>query len=347
MKLAFKQEIDNKFNSLLKPVLVLFASSLVLVSSLATAEPDYEYTKHSYASGQHTEVAYEGWRVDDSGAITFTFGYFNHNWEEELDIPIGENNRFTTGDPDRGQPTHFLPRRNRFTFDVPAPEGFAADDELVWEVTSPNGVTRGAYATLRDDYKIENITIMSETGSLGAGSSDETIRANTPPVSELIGDTIRTVSVGQALTFQTRVSDDGVPEPFDPMRRVRRLGGAAAAFITEESVRERMMMMPPPKPTVAKNNGLFLSWNVYRAPESVTAAQDVVHFDPPQIKPWEDTRPTANSPWSWLWIPPELPEDGIYEVSVTFDEPGTYLLWGRADDGGLYQDQYLTVNVTR
>jgi len=105
------------------------------------------------------------------------------------------------------------------------------------------------------------------------------------------------------------------------------------------------MMTPPPKPTVAKNNGLYLSWNVYRAPETVTAVQDAVHFDPPQVKPWEDTRPSANSPWSWLWVPPELPEDGVIDVSVTFDEPGTYLLWGRADDGGLYNDRYLTVNV--
>lgn len=332
--------------NLLKPALMLFASSLALMSATVTAEQDYEYTKHSYLSGQHTEVAYEGWRENEDGELILTFGYFNHNWEEELDIPIGENNRFTTGNPDRGQPTHFLPRRNRFTFDVAVGDDFDEDDELVWEVTSPNGVTRSAYGTLREDYKIENITIMSETGALGAGSSDAIIRANIPPVSEVIGDTIRTVSVGEPVTIQTRVSDDGVPEPFDPMRRVRLLGGAASAFATEEMVRNRMMMMPPPKPTVAKNNGLYLSWNVYRAPESV-AAQEVVHFDPPQVKPWEDTRPSANSPWSWLWKPPALPEDGVVEVSVTFDEPGTYLLWGRADDGGLYTDQYMTVNVTR
>lgn len=339
--------MELQLKNMLKHALVLFASSLALMSTVALAEQDYEYTKHSYASGQHTEVAYEGWRENEDGEIVLTFGYFNHNWVEELDIPIGENNRFTTGDPDRGQPTHFLPRRNRFTFDVVMPADFDEDDELVWEVTSPNGVSRSAYGTLREDYKIENITIMSETGALGAGSSDAIIRANIPPESELIGDNIRTVAVGETLTFQTKVSDDGVPEPFDPMRRIRLLGGAAAAFTTEEMIRDRMMMMPPPKPTVAKNNGLYLSWNVYRAPESVTAAQEVVHFDPPQIKPWEDTRPTANSPWSWMWVPPELPEDGVIDVSVTFDEPGTYLLWGRADDGGLYSDQYLTVNVTR
>ena len=48
----------------------------------------------------------------------------NRNWEEELDIPIGPDNNFDVGGPDLGQPTHFLPRRNRFVFRVRAPQGF-------------------------------------------------------------------------------------------------------------------------------------------------------------------------------------------------------------------------------
>ncbi|MDA1370385.1 MAG: hypothetical protein O2971_06445 [Proteobacteria bacterium] len=329
----------------IKTISVLLTAALVVFSSYATADQPYHYARNTYQSGQHTEVAYEGWRENDDGTISLTFGYFNHNWKEELDIPVGENNFFTPGELDRGQPTHFLPRRNRFTFDVLVPGDFG-DSELVWEVTSPNGLTRRAYGTLRADYKIDNMIIMSETGALGAGSSDAETRANVPPVVALIGDEIRTVRVGQPLSFQTRVTDDGVPEPFDPMRRIRLLGGAAAVLATPEMVRNRMMMTPPPKPTVAKNNGLYLSWNVYRAPEGLKNVQELVHFDPPQVKPWEDTRPSANSPWSWLWVPPKLPEDGVIDVTATFDEPGTYLLWGRADDGGLYSDQYLTVNVT-
>ena len=329
----------------IKTITVLLTAALMVFSNYATADQPYHYARNTYQSGQHTEVAYEGWRENDDGTISLTFGYFNHNWKEELDIPVGENNFFTPGELDRGQPTHFLPRRNRFTFDVLVPGDFG-DSELVWEVTSPNGLTRRAYGTLRADYKIDNMIIMSETGALGAGSSDAETRANVPPVVALIGDEIRTVRVGQPLSFQTRVTDDGVPEPFDPMRRIRLLGGAAAVLATPEMVRNRMMMTPPPKPTVAKNNGLYLSWNVYRAPEGLKNVQELVHFDPPQVKPWEDTRPSANSPWSWLWVPPKLPEDGVIDVTATFDEPGTYLLWGRADDGGLYSDQYLTVNVT-
>jgi hypothetical protein len=86
-------------------------------------------------------------------------------------------------------------------------------------------------------------------------------------------------------------------------------------------------------------NGLFLSWNVYRG-------EGRVEFDPPLPKPWEDTRTSANSAWGALWLPPELPEDGMIEVKATFDKPGTYILWARADDGGLYNDDYITVRVT-
>jgi hypothetical protein len=33
-------------------------------------------------------------------------------------------------------------------------------------------------------------------------------------------------------------------------------------------------------------------------------------------------------------------------VNAMFSEPGEYILWGRADDGGLYHDAWVTVNVS-
>lgn len=284
----------------------------------------------SYRKGQHIEPAYEGWRENEDGTFSFLFGYFNENWEQEIQVPVGANNYFSPGDADRGQPAHFLPRRNRFTFEVVVPADWG-DQELTWTITSPNGTTKTAYATLATDYAIDNIIIASETGSLGAGTSSPESRANTPPAIEIIGDDIRNVQAGMPLAIQARVIDDGIPRP----GRV----GSSTAF-EPESVEEWYddVMRPPRRTTVGKINGLFLSWNKYRGPGEVT-------FDPPQVKTWEDTRASANSPWGALWTPPAIPEDGIYDVSVTFSEPGTYILWARADDGGLYGDRYLTVNV--
>lgn len=301
----------------------------------------------SYRSGQHIEPAYEGWRKNDDGTVTFTFGYFNENWEEVPHIEVGENNFFSPGDADRGQPTRFLPRRNRFTFDVVVPEDWG-DRELVWTVISPNGVERKAYATMATDYTIDNMIIASETGSLGAGTSSPESRANVPPVASVIGDTRRTVRVGEPLLVRTQVTDDGLPKPRGAEAAARRAAAAAAAgsegatseepSVTPEQRFRARMLRRPTQVTVGKTNGLFLAWNVYRGSAEAS-------FNPPQVKPWEDTRTSANSPWGALWIPPEVPEDGMYEVSVTFDEPGQYTLWGRADDGGLFHDQYIEVTV--
>lgn len=304
-------------------LLILLASILMsLMAGSALAQL-------SYRSGAEIEPGYEGWRENEDGTISFIFGYMNDNWEEQPDIPIGENNFFTPGDADRGQPTHFLPRRNRFTFEVVVPADWG-DRELVWEITH-NGETNRAYGTLATDYTIDNMVIASETGSLGAGTSSPESRANIAPVVTVLGDTVngiqvRNIRIGEELVIDTNVEDDGLPKPRGTNTRA------------STPVQERMMR-PPRRTTVGKSNGLFLSWNKYRGPGNVT-------FDPPQIKAWEDTRTSANSPWGALWVPPAVPEDGNYQVRASFDTPGTYILWARGDDGGLYHDQYITVNVS-
>ena len=278
----------------------------------------------SYQAGQHIEPAFEGWRPNPDGTFNFMFGYMNENWQEQPYVPIGENNNFSPGEADRGQPTYFQPRRNRFTFEVTVPEDWG-DRELVWTLNI-NGIERKAYATLRQDYLVDNMVIASETGSLGAGTSSPESRSNLPPVITLLGDSVRVTQVGNPIELKANIWDDGLPN------RRRETTNTSDEL-------QRRMLRPPFRVTVGKVNGLFLSWNLYRGDANVV-------IDPPLPKSWEDTRTSANSPWGPLWLPPEVPEDGNYNVTVTFDKPGSYVLWGRADDGGLYHDTYVTVHVS-
>ena len=297
---------------------LLLLAVLALVSGTAAAQ--------SYRTGQHVEPAYEGWRQNEDGTYSFMFGYMNENWEESPDVPVGENNYFSPGDADRGQPTHFLPRRNRFNFEVTVPADWG-DRELVWTL-NVNGVERKAYATLRQDYLVDNMVIASETGSLGAGTSSPESRANTKPDVCVQGDSFRVVGVGEPVALSTLIRDDGIPE-------------ADREPTTTSDALMRRMMRPPSRVTVGKINGLFLSWNKDRGPVG-----GKVTFDPPMPKPWEDTRTSANSPWGAMWHPPEQPEDGLWNTTATFSMPGRYILWARADDGGLYNDAYVTIEVT-
>ncbi|MDG2337019.1 MAG: hypothetical protein P8N94_03395, partial [Gammaproteobacteria bacterium] len=180
---------------------LLIAIFIVVTSTAALAD--------TYQFGQHIEPAYEGWRPNADGTFSFMFGYMNENWTEQPDVAVGDNNFFSPGDTDRGQPTHFLPRRNRFTFEVVVPSDWG-ERELVWTL-NVNGVERKAYATLKDDYLVDNMVIASETGSLGAGTSSPESRANIPPVVAIQGDDIRTARVGEEISFVTQVIDDGLP----------------------------------------------------------------------------------------------------------------------------------------
>jgi hypothetical protein len=184
---------------------------------------------------------------------------------------------------------------------------------------------------------------MSETGTLGAGSSSPALRAQTTPEVELeldvapnlaSGTTIQAV-VGEPVRLVARVTDDGLP------RRDNR-----SLPLTEEGRLdlEQALRAPPSRITVNRTTGLTMSWIVYRAPDAVPA-QESVEFDPPQVATWEDTRPFSNSSWAPFWVPPELPADDRWETLVTFSRPGTYILMGRADDGGLFTDRRVTIVV--
>ena len=61
--------------------------------------------------GQSVIGAFEGWYQNTDGSFTMLVGYFNRNNQEHLNIPVGPNNQILPGAPDRGQRTHFLPRR--------------------------------------------------------------------------------------------------------------------------------------------------------------------------------------------------------------------------------------------
>src|SRR5687768_11587847 len=166
-----KRDAQRKLRSAAQAAFV----GLAMLLNLSVAQAQLSYSK-----GQHIEPAYEGWEQNPDGSFSFIFGYMNLNWAEEIDLPVGEANSFSPGAADRDQPTHFLPRRNRFIFKVPVPADWG-NKELVWTLTA-NGVTKKAYASLKPDYLIDNMVIASENGSLGAGTSSPESRANIPPI---------------------------------------------------------------------------------------------------------------------------------------------------------------------
>ena len=90
-------------------------------------------------SGQSVTPAFEGWFANADGTYSILYGYFNRNMKQELDIPIGPDNKIEPAGPDQGQPTHFLTRRQWGMFSVTVPKDFG-QQKVSWTITA-NGVT--------------------------------------------------------------------------------------------------------------------------------------------------------------------------------------------------------------
>jgi hypothetical protein len=261
-----------------------------------------------YLSGQNVAPDFQGWEPNPDGSFDLIFGYMNRNYDEQLHIPVGPNNSIEPGGPDRGQPTFFLPRRNRNVVRIRVPADFGSK-ELVWTLTS-NGKTERAYGTLKPDYAHDKaVQYLNSSGMSMVGRAE---RNNAPSVA-LEGAAQRTAIVGEPVALSAIATDDGIPAP-------RAAPRGSVGF--RSSV------------------GLRVAWFVFRG------QGNAVTFDPEQIKVYPDhVTEGGNSPWSPGWMPPPLPKDNKFPVKVTFAEPGTYVVRILAHDGGAETARDVTVTV--
>ena len=87
-------------------------------------------------SGGPVVPIFEGWYRNPDGTFELSFGYFNVNTEETLEIPLGSDNFIEPAEFDGRQPTVFEPvpesdRRHWGAFTVTVPADFGARD-VVW-----------------------------------------------------------------------------------------------------------------------------------------------------------------------------------------------------------------------
>jgi hypothetical protein len=144
--------------------------------------------------GQTIAPVFEGWEPNPDGTVSMYFGYMNRNWKEELEIPIGPNNSFEPAPQDRGQPTHFLSRRNKQVFAITVPKDYKGT--LTWTL-SIRGETEKVPGNLKPEQQID--------------VHKDTQNGNTPPKVQL-GNPLNG-SVGQPVTISVGVTDDGLPKP--------------------------------------------------------------------------------------------------------------------------------------
>jgi hypothetical protein len=124
----------------------------LLMASVVLAWGQAQPPQPAHDPGNSITGAFEGWFKNSDGSYSLLLGYFNRNLSEEVDIPIGPNNRIEPGGPDLGQPTHFMPGRAWGMFAIKVPSDFGAN-KIEWTLTV-NGQTTMIPASLKTDYEI-------------------------------------------------------------------------------------------------------------------------------------------------------------------------------------------------
>jgi hypothetical protein len=224
--------------------LPLSSAALLLLAALACFNAAAQQAPYAgqvrIARGQDVTPAFEGWMRNGDGSYSMYFGYMNRNYEEEVDLPIGPENQVEIpGDTngDKGQPTHFYPRRQRMVFSVVVPKDFGLEKKVVWTL-SAHGKTDAAKGWLQPEWEINKEVIMQETG----GGTD---LDNQAPVF-VSGSGPQTVTLPKTVTLTATAQDDGRPKP----RAVRDIEDVDAPA-------------PP---------GLSVRWIQYRGPTGVSFA---------------------------------------------------------------------------
>ena len=238
--------------------------------------------------GASITPAFEGWFYNADGTQSFLVGYYSRNTEQEIDIPIGPNNRFESGQPDMGQPTHFLTRRRYGMFVVTVSKEFGKTEKLWWTLTV-NGVTNRVPLYMHTDYNVSPFKSTEESPNGGR---------NVPPILrfEETGPSFQGPAATVAKAF-SRTATVGTPMPLN-------LSADDDALYSNGGSGPMTNTPPPVNATISK----------YRGPGQVTIA---------------DARPKFETLKGGK---PMEPYSGKASTTVTFGQPGDYLLHVTAND---------------
>jgi len=304
-------------------LLALFAAGVAMSLSgavqTASAQGGGDFVGYNlrYSSGQGVQPIFEGWSKNDDGTFQMHFGYVNRNYVEEVSVPLGPQNNIEPGGPDQGQPTYFYPRINRTKFSVKVPKDFGKK-ELVWTLTM-RGKTTKAVGWLQPEWEV------NPTGTSGRVPPPS---ENKAPALSYQG-TPQKVTLPASLTLVASVTDDGLPKP-------RSASGGGEAGRKPAVGQETPPILQPSESTVEAPinlpdlrlnlrggrigprppQGLSVGYTIWRGPAAIK-------FEPAFA----------------------VPKDGKATTTLTFTEPGEYVIRARAWDGALAKEEEIKITV--
>jgi hypothetical protein len=283
-----------------------------------------------FLKGQTIQPVFEGWEKNPDGTFSMLFGYMNRNYEETPHVPIGPDNSFSPGPPDRGQPTHFYTRRQSYVFRVTVPADWGQKD-LVWTVNH-NGKALSALGTLLPHWVLDEGVWRANRGAGINGRLGAKVIPNEPPVARLVGSDNLTVTMNEPITLTVTATDDGKPGPRPP--RPRRSG-------TGESLNTTPTVIVPGLPTFGGNRSGAASG--VAGPTDQNMVKTSVAYETGLAVTFLHYRGPGQVTFERMAMP--IASGGQAVTKATFSEPGTYVIRAMADDSSYTTPVDITVTV--
>ena len=195
-------------------LLVVGAGALISAQSQAPGTPIVPSAPKGQF-GASVTPSFDGWFDNPDGTHSFLVGYYSRNTTAEVDIPIGPNNKFEPGNPDMGQPTHFLTRRRFGMFVVTVPKEYGKTQKITWTLTA-NGTTTTVPFYMHVDYNLSPLKSTEESSNrdfnrppiLKFAEAGPTFAG---PLSSGLRPTLsRTATVGAPMTLDMWADDDAL-----------------------------------------------------------------------------------------------------------------------------------------
>jgi hypothetical protein len=296
--------------------------------------------------GASVTPALEGWYPNSDGTFTILVGYRNRNQSQQMEIPLGPNNKIEPGGP-YDQPTHFDPGRHYGVFSIIVPRDFGTK-RLTYTINANNqpqtillGLPGGyqiAPFVRSDTGNTPPIVKLDLTGPEFAGPPRGAAKTLTARVDEPLTLTLYSTDTGNTISQSQAGTASAEPAATTTTgTRGARRGTAAAGAdsATAQTPATGAASTAGDLPAVgaaatrgaAARGGVTVRWYKHRGPGTDTAK-----FNPATSQVAADT--TVPSMFQKAGT-----NSGKASTAATFTEPGEYWVRAQVSDGSQLDEQ--------
>ena len=223
-----------------------------LAAGVTTAALVFPFILEARQTSTSVFPVYDGFTRNDDGTLLLTFAYFNHN-RTTVTIPPGPDNRFLTGEPDRGQTTTFLPGHHRWQCIMIVDGDF--DGVLRWHLAHGDETHLTSESMLQYSWELDATGTRRALRDVDLATAPHDVCLNRSPIVRVLGLSELTGTVGVGVKLFGSVRDEGLPRGGEVTASWRQTAGPGTVTFDEPQQARTLAFFDTPGPFTVELTG--------------------------------------------------------------------------------------------